>query len=225
VIGYARESALQSPINQSPNQPDITNYLNKELSMIGGGRTVGIALMMISAVLLLAFLAWAGVALGTGETTGGGMTLGILLALIVFAPVFGAGAYVFRKGTAEQGQFEVVRQEKKILNMVLVQGQVSIGELVAELQEPRDRVEDMIRDIVGKRLFSGAINWDRGILYSVESQQLTEGRTCPNCSGQLVFAGKGLIKCPYCGSEVFLTKRAAAATAGESETETAAPQP
>lgn len=181
--------------------------------MIGGGRTVGIVLMIISAVLLVAFLAWASVALGTGETTTGGLTLGITLALLVMAPIFGAGAYLFRKGSAEQKQFDVVRQEKKILNMVLVQGQVSIGELIAELQEPRDRVENMIRDIVGKRLFSGAINWDKGILYSVESRQLTEGRTCPNCGGQLEFAGKGLIRCPYCGAEVFLTKRAAAESA------------
>ena len=64
----------------------------------------------------------------------------------------------------------------------------------------------------------GAINWDKGLLYSVESQQLTEGRKCPNCGGDLQFAGKGLIVCPYCGSEVFLTKRAAASTADE-ETE------
>lgn len=191
------------------------------MRMMGGGRTIGIVLMTLSAVLLLAFIAWATVAMGSGETSSGGMTLGILLALIVFAPIFGAGGYLFRKGTTEQAQFAVVRQEKKILNMVLVQGQVSVGELVAELQVPRDQVEDMIRAIVGKRLFSGAINWDKGVLYSVESRQLTEGRTCPNCSGQLEFAGKGLVRCPYCGTEVFLTKRAAAETAAESAAETA----
>jgi len=45
----------------------------------------------------------------------------------------------------------------------------------------------------------------------VESQKLTDGKKCPNCGGELAFAGKGLIECPWCGSEVFLTKRAAAA--------------
>ena len=92
------------------------------------------------------------------------------------------------------------------------QGQVTIQEIVVELEEPRENVEDMIRNVVGKQLFSGAINWERGVLYSVESQQLTEGRKCPNCGGELEFAGKGVIVCPWCGSEVFLTKRAAAAT-------------
>ncbi len=183
--------------------------------MAGGGRVVGLGLMIGSAVLFLTFTAWAGTALLTDETTRGGMVLGILLALLVLTPIFGVGAYLFRAGTAEQASLAVVRQERKILNMVLAQGQVTIGELVAELQEPRDVVENMIRDLVGKQLFSGAINWEKGVLYSVESQALTGGRKCPNCGGELRFAGKGLIVCPYCGSEVFLTKNAAAATAAD----------
>jgi DNA-directed RNA polymerase subunit RPC12/RpoP len=181
--------------------------------MIGGGRIVGIGLMAGSALLFVAFAAWAGTALMTEETSRGGMVLAIVLALIVLTPIFGVGGYLFRSGSAEQTQFAVVQQERKILNIVLTQGQVTIGELVAELQQPRDQVEDMIRSLVGKQLFSGAINWEKGLLYSVESQSLTDGRKCPNCGGELQFAGKGLIVCPYCGSEVFLTKRAAASTA------------
>lgn len=181
--------------------------------MIGGGRTVGAALMIVSAVLFVAFGAWATIALTTSETSSGGMAIGIVLALAVLGPVFGIGVYIFRKGTVEKTEFTYVQQEKKILNMVLTQGQVTIGELVAELETPRENVEDMIRSLVGKQLFSGAINWDKGILYSVESQALTADRKCPNCGGELTFAGKGLVVCPYCGSEVFLTKRAAATTA------------
>jgi DNA-directed RNA polymerase subunit RPC12/RpoP len=181
--------------------------------MVGGGKIVGLGLMIGSVVIFIAFAAWAGTALMTAETSSGGMVLGLVLALVVLTPVFGVGAYLFRSGTTEQGQYAVVQQERRILNIVLTQGQVSIGELVAELQQPRDTVEEMIRDLVGKQLFSGAINWEKGLLYSVESQALTEGRKCPNCGGELQFAGKGLIVCPYCGSEVFLTKNAAAATA------------
>lgn len=179
--------------------------------MIGGGKIVGIILMAISAILLIGWVGWM---IAEPSVNGGGLMLGIFLALLVTAPVLGIGAYLFRKGSDEEEQYATVKQEKKILNMVLTQGQVTIGELVGELGLPRDDVEDMIRDLVGKQLFSGAINWDKGILYSVESQQLTEGRTCPNCGSQVEFAGKGVIACPYCGSEVFLTKRAAAETAG-----------
>lgn len=181
--------------------------------MIGGGRTVGLGLMIGSAVLLAAFLGWLFTAFGTAETTGGGLAIGIVLALAVLAPVFGIGVYIFRRGTAEQADFAVVQQQKKLLNMVLTQGSVTLAEIVAELELSRDAVEDMVRDLVGKQLFSGAINWDKGILYSVESQTLTDDHKCPNCGGELTFAGKGLIVCPYCGSEVFLTKRAAAKTA------------
>ena len=181
--------------------------------MIGGGRTVGTVLMIGSAILLIAFLGWIVTALGTNETSSGGMALGIVLATAVLAPVFGIGAYLFRKGSAEKVEFAAVQKQKKLLNMVLTQGKVTIPEVVVELESSRDEVQDLIRDLVGKQLFSGAINWDKGILYSVESQSLTGDRKCPNCGGELTFAGKGIVVCPYCGSEVFLTKRAAATTA------------
>jgi DNA-directed RNA polymerase subunit RPC12/RpoP len=181
--------------------------------MIGGGRVVGLIMMIGSVVLFLGAGAWLLTSLMSEETaTSGGTVLGAVIALIVLAPLFGIGVYLFRQGTQESEQYAVVQQEKKLLNMVLTQGQVTIPQIVAELQAPRDVVEDMIRSLVGKQLFSGAINWEKGILYSVESQSLTGSRKCPNCGGDLRFAGKGLIVCPYCGSEVFLTKRAAAET-------------
>lgn len=178
--------------------------------MRGGGRIIGIAMMIIAVVLLIG---WSVTVITAEGNTAGGMILGVFLALIVCAPLVGIGFYLFRKGQQEDSQFAQVAKEKKILNMVLTQGQVTVQEIVVELQEPREQVEEMIRNVVGKQLFSGAINWDKGILYSVESQQLTDNRKCPNCGGELEFAGKGVIQCPWCGSEVFLTKRAAATTA------------
>lgn len=178
--------------------------------MVGGGRTTGAALMIGSGILLVAFIGWIVTAFGTTETTSGGFALGIVLALAVITPIFGIGAYVFRKGIVESTQFETAQRQKKVLNMVLAQGKVTIVELIAELEIPRDAVEDLIRDLVGKKLFSGAINWEKGIFYSVESQSLTQDRKCPNCGGDLTFAGKGLVTCSYCGSEVFLTQRATA---------------
>jgi ribosomal protein S27AE len=178
--------------------------------MRGGGRIIGIAMMIIAVVLLIG---WSLTVITAEGNTAGGIVLGVFLALVVCAPLAGIGFYLFRKGMQEEGEFAQVAKEKKILNMVLTQGQVTIHEIVVELETPREQVEDMIRNVVGKQLFSGAINWEKGVLYSVESQQLTDGRKCPNCGGELQFAGKGVIVCPWCGSEVFLTKRAAASTA------------
>ena len=98
--------------------------------------------------------------------------------------------------------------------MVLTQGQVSVQELIVELQQPRENVEEMIRSLVGKHLFSGAIDWESGMLYSVDSQKLTDGRNCPNCGGEVELAGKGLAQCAWCGSELFLTQRAATRATG-----------
>ena len=182
--------------------------------MVGSGKTLGIILMVGGGLLLIAFGAWATTALASSETTSGGAVLGIMLALIVIAPVFGVGAYLFRKGGQEQREMVQVQKEKQILNAVLTRGKVTINDLVAEMQLPREDIERMIQDLVGKQLFSGAVNWEKGVLYSVESQKLTGDSKCPNCGGDLEFAGKGLIVCPYCGSQVFLTKRAAETTAG-----------
>lgn len=174
--------------------------------MRGSGRIVG---LIIIAIALLLFVGWSATVVASGATAGG-MVLGIFVALLVCAPLVGIGLYLQRQGSREESQFARVEQEKKLLNMVLTQGQVTISEIVVELQQPTDAVEEMIRSLVGKQLFSGAINWDKGVLYSVESQRLTDGKKCPNCGGEVAFAGKGLIECPWCGSEVFLTKRAAA---------------
>ena len=182
--------------------------------MVGSGKTLGLIMMAGALVLLVAFGGWALTALNSSEITSGGTTLGILLVLIVVAPIFGIGAYLFRKGGVEQREFAQVQKEKQILNAVLTRGQVTINELVAEMQLPSEEIKAMVQDLVGKQLFSGAVNWDKGILYSVESQKLTGESKCPNCGGDLQFAGKGLIVCPYCGSQVFLTKRAAAETTG-----------
>ncbi len=182
--------------------------------MIGGGRVVGLILVAVGAVLLVVGGVW----LFSEEITAGGRVLGMLLGLLVLLPIIGVGIYLFRKGAVEQAQYAHVEQEKKLLNMVLTQGQVTLGEMVVTLGVPREQVEDMIRSVVGKQLFSGAIDWKRGILYSVESQKLVGEQKCPNCGGDLRFAGKGLITCPYCGSDVFLTKRAAASTSGAAAT-------
>ena len=176
--------------------------------MRGGGRIVG---LVIIAIAVLLFLGGSAVVFSSGADKGG-IILGVFALLLVCAPLVGVGLYLQRQGSQEQSQFAQVEKEKKLLNMVLTQGQVSISEIVAEMQQPTDEVEEMIRNLVGKQLFSGAINWDKGVLYSVDSQSLTDGKKCPNCGDQIAFAGKGLIACPSCGSEVFLTKRAAAST-------------
>ena len=53
-------------------------------------------------------------------------------------------------------------------------------------------------------LFSGYINWDDGLLISRRAAEL-RGNKCPQCGGEVELSGKGVVSCPYCGTEVFLT--------------------
>ena len=94
--------------------------------MRGGGRIVGLAMMVISVVL---FVGWTAAVVASG-TTSGGLVLGLFLALVVCAPLLGIGFYLWRKGQQEESEFAQVAKEKKILNMVLTQGQVSVQEIM-----------------------------------------------------------------------------------------------
>lgn len=170
--------------------------------MPGQGRTIGVILIAIAVIVLLASVTWL---LAESSTGAGGKALGLLLVLLVFVlPLGGGGFYLLSKGKQESAEFAEVAKQKKILNMVLAQGKVTLSEVALELNAPIDQVEDMVRDLVGKNLFSGAINWQDGILHSKQASQMKADRKCPNCGGQVELAGKGVIKCPFCGSEVFL---------------------
>ena len=173
--------------------------------MIGGGRVVGIILIVVGlgACALTTILLGAQVA--TRETTLTGALLGIVIVFLVLAaPLTGVGVYLLRRGQAETAQFARAQQERTLLNMILTQGKITFSEAAITLNVSREEVEDMVRSLVGKNLFSGAINWDDGVLYSEEASSLATNQRCPNCGGQLELAGKGMIKCPWCGAEVFL---------------------
>jgi len=68
-----------------------------------------------------------------------------------------------------------------------------------------DSVKDMVYQLVGLQVFSGYINWDQGILYSSEASKLLELDKCKNCGGEITLAGKGIVRCKYCGTEYFLS--------------------
>jgi DNA-directed RNA polymerase subunit RPC12/RpoP len=173
--------------------------------MPGQGRTIGIILIAVAAVVFVIAAILMIAQASTGETTTTGAILGILIVtFVVVLPLGAGGIYLFVKGKQESTEYAAVAQQKKILNMVLAQGKVSLSEVALELDVPRDQVEDMVRDLVGKELFSGAINWQDGVLYSRQASQMKADRKCPNCGGQVDLAGKGVVKCSYCGSEVFL---------------------
>lgn len=166
--------------------------------MMNQSKTVGIILTIIGAVILLLAIAWA---MANGAS-GGATVLVTIFGFVVAAPLLGLGIYTLAKGRAEAGEEVVIKRQQKLLSMVMTQGKVQLANAAIELNTSMDDVRQITRDLVGKQLFSGYVDWDGGTLYSIDASKLKD-KKCPKCGGELELAGKGLIKCPYCGSEVF----------------------
>ena len=172
--------------------------------MTGSGKTIGMIMIVagIAIGLVAAIFFWSGAASGRATSA---MILGFgLVFIVVVLPLIGVGGFMFVKGRQEAAAFAEVEKEKRVLNMVLTQGQVRVAEVALELNATLDQVKEWIYDLVGKGLFTGYINWDEGILYSKQASELGTNK-CPNCGGQLELAGKGVVSCPYCGTEIFLS--------------------
>ncbi len=172
---------------------------------MSSGKTVGTILIVVGVIVLIL-----GVALVLSDQIGEdrldpvALVIGLVLAVILSLPFLGVGAYLIVRGRAEEAQMAEVKKQKRILEMITTQGEVSIPELAIKLDASRDQVKAWIYDLVGKGLFSGYIDWDDGLLISRRAAEL-RGNKCPNCGGEVELSGKGVVSCPYCGTEVFLT--------------------
>lgn len=169
------------------------------------GRILGVILIIGGFVvaLVLGVLMWT--YNGEGSLSTGAAVLGFALGMIVLVlPQWGVGAYLLMQGTREAKVTATAEKQRSLLDIIQSRGQVDINDLVIEMQSNREQVQKMVHQLVGLGLFSGYINWDQGTLYSAEASNLRELTNCVNCGGKLELAGKGVVQCPYCGTEYFL---------------------
>jgi hypothetical protein len=170
---------------------------------MGQAKTVGVILIAIALVIFLIASLFMLSGMSEGRLRGSGLMLGLGLTLVLVLPLLAVGVVMLRQGGVEARQFAQAEREKRILNIVQTHGQVRVGDVVIEMNLTRDQVRDYIYDLVGKGLFTGYINWQDGILYAKQASEMQTTK-CPNCGGVREVVGKGIVKCPFCGSELFL---------------------
>lgn len=164
-------------------------------------RTIG--WIMTAAGIIAFFLI--GALLLTLELSPSGRMLGFaLFTAIIVLPLVGVGVFLVVRGGKEAAQMAEIKKQRELLGIIKAHGQIDIDEAVLNLGSTRDKVKEMLHDLVSKGLYSGYINWSKGQLYSSEASQLRDLENCKNCNGVLELAGKGVTYCPWCGTEYFL---------------------
>ncbi|MGE5141549.1 MAG: hypothetical protein ACM3JD_18940, partial [Rudaea sp.] len=172
--------------------------------MIGGGRTAGVVLIVIGLGILLVVTAFVGSGLATGRTNVAAAILGIgVLGVVPFLLLGGVGVYVFVRGSSEQKQLAEVRKKERLVGMIQAQGQVSLNTIMIEQHMTREEVRQDIYELVQQGLFDGYIDWQKSTFYSKDAGRVGSNK-CPNCGGIREVVGKGIVKCPYCGVELFI---------------------
>ncbi len=151
-------------------------------------RIIGVVLLVVGAGVAI----WLGAGIASGKSV-----TGVALGFVLFSlPFIAVGLYFLLQSKGEIVQQTKVDKERAVLNAVTTRGRVGIADLAIENNASRDEVKQYIYDLIGKGLFTGYVNWDKGELVSAEAAQIKEGQ-CPNCGGAVELAGKGLVRCPY----------------------------
>lgn len=164
--------------------------------LIAAGVIVGLLIVAWLATGLMdetSDLQWSGAALGVAVCTG-----------VLVLPLMGGGLLILTRARREEAAMADVRRHRTLLGTIEAAGEITIADLALETGGTRETVRADLYDLVSKGLFSGYVDWDRGRLFARQASEMRESGACPNCGGVQSLAGKGLIRCQYCGAEIFL---------------------
>lgn len=94
-----------------------------------------------------------------------------------------------------------------LLGLVDAHGKILLSDLAAQLNVPPELVREWVIRLTREGRFTGYAHWNDNVLYSQDvALALNELQRCPRCGGELSPAGKGVIQCEHCGTDVFLPR-------------------
>lgn len=169
--------------------------------------TLGIVLMAAGAIVAVLVVAWLATGImdeGSDLELSGAVLGGLVCMGVLVLPLVGGGLLILTRARREEAAMAHVARQRKLLGVVEAAGEISIADLALETGGTRETVRTDLYDLVSKGLFSGYVNWDQGRLYARQASEIRSGGTCPNCGGPQSLAGKGMIRCEFCGAEIFL---------------------
>lgn len=170
-------------------------------------RSVGLALIVVGLCWLsvISVFVYAGLVSGKVQDMPAAILgIGVFGAMPAMLMWVVAAILLQRAGGEAKEQVNVDLQEE-ILERVQTRGRCSFEELSRELDVRPSEIESGIYDLVGKRLFTGYVNWRGREIISAEAEKIA-GNKCPNCGGAIELAGKSMARCPYCGTETYLAQ-------------------
>ena len=166
---------------------------------------VGLGLLGFGILVAIAIAGWLIAGLASSDLNAGGAVLGGLIGMLFLSgPLIAVGGFIFIRARGESRQLSAVATQRRLLGRIEAAGEISVADLALETGLSRDEVRENLVDLVSKGLFSGYVDWDRGLLFARQASELRDLNNCQRCGSELELAGKGLIRCPYCGTEYFL---------------------
>lgn len=167
------------------------------------GRLVGVILIVVG--FGIAVIAGLWLALQVQSFGADGVVIGAAIAFIPVALLVGGGIYMYVIGSREAVEESSMHQQRQLLDIVKSRGQVAVADLAIEMKTSADNVKNLLHQLVGLQVFSGYVNWEKGVIYSSDAKQLRELDKCKNCGGEIKLVGKGVVTCRFCGTEYFLS--------------------
>ncbi len=173
--------------------------------MRSSSQVVGLGLIAAGVVIAALTTAWLLAGRADDDLEASGALLGGIFAFVfLVAPLAGAGTFFYVRGRSESRAMMRVSRQRRLLGAVEAAGEISIADLALETGATRDQVRADLFDLVSKGLFSGYVDWNGGRLFARQASELRQLEQCQRCGSPLSLAGKGLIRCPFCGTEYFL---------------------